>query len=135
MRKNENELTFRLLHSINGNLGATMHLEAMKEIHAPAYKRAFQNNATGMRDYSAAVREMDEMWRNIFQSGLIKPAARRQPGGGRVADVSVAQYEDEDAFAAKSGATLTSFTFDQVMQQSTCWNCRGFGHVRDACPS
>ena len=22
-----------------------------------------------------------------------------------------------------------------MMQQSTCWNCRGFGHVREACPS
>ena len=38
MRKNENELTLRLLHSINGNLSATMHLEAMKEIRVPAHK-------------------------------------------------------------------------------------------------
>ena len=64
-----------------------------------------------MRDFSAAVTELDEMWRNVFQSGLIKPAARRQPGGGRVSDVSVARYEDEDDFAAASGATLTVYTF------------------------
>ena len=66
---------------------------------------------------------------------MIKPAARRQPGGGRVADVSIAQYEDEDAFAAASGSATTIFSYEQVMQQSSCWNCRGLGHVREACPS
>ena len=65
-----------------------------------------------------AITELDEMWRNIFQSGLIKPAARRQPGGVRVADVSVAMYEDEEAYAAVSSDI--TFTFDHVMTQSMC---------------
>ena len=27
------------------------------------------------------------------------------------------------------------FTLDDIMTQSQCWNCRGLGHVRTACPS
>ena len=47
----------------------------------------------------------------------------------------MAQYEDDDAYAAAAGTSNTIFTYDQVIGQSSCWNCRGFGHVRDACPS
>ena len=68
---------------------------------------------------------------------MIKPAARRQPGGVRVAGVSLAQYEDdqdEEAVLAASGARQV-FTFPEIMEQSQCWNCRGLGHVRTACPS
>ena len=86
-RKDDNELTLRLLHSINGNLTPMMNLEAMKEIRAAPNKRTFHNPVTGLRNLSAAVTEMDEMWRNLFEAGMIKPAARRQSGGGRVADV------------------------------------------------
>ena len=72
MRKDDNDLTLRLLHSINGNISATMNLDALKEVRAPPHKRKFQNAATGMRDFPGAVTELDEMWRNIFQSGLME---------------------------------------------------------------
>ena len=61
VRKDENDLTLRLLHSINGNLSATMNLDALKEIRAPPNKRTFQNAATGMRDFPGANTELDEM--------------------------------------------------------------------------
>ena len=62
----------------------------------------FQDTFTGMRDFASAVQELDEVWHAIFSSGLIKLAARRQPGGVRVADISLAEYyyeecEDEEA--------------------------------------
>ena len=67
MRKDENDLTLRLLHAINGNLSATMNLDALKEIRAPPNKRNFQNPVTGMRDFPGAITELDEMWRAIFR--------------------------------------------------------------------
>ena len=75
MRKDDNDLTLRLL-AINGNLSATMNLDALKEIRAPLAKRNFQNTVTGMRDFPGAIQELDEVWRAIFQSGLIRPAVR-----------------------------------------------------------
>ena len=134
MRKDDNELTLRLLHSINGNLSPQMAMDALKEIRAKADKRKYQDTVTSMRDLSSAVQDLDEVWRAIFSQGLIRPAARRQPGGVRVSDVSVADYEDEDAFLAAS-TDRPFFTFDQVLAESNCWNCRGFGHVRTACLS
>ena len=72
MRKDENDLTLRLLHAINGNLNSSMHLDALKEIRTAPNKRYFQNAATGMRDFSGAVQELDEVWHAIFTSGLIR---------------------------------------------------------------
>ena len=134
MRKDENDLTLRLLHSINGNLSPTMAMDALKEIRAAPDKRLYQNTVTGMRDFSTAIQELDEMWRAIFCQGLIRPAARRQPGGVRFADVSLAEYDDEEAFLAAS-SDRPFCTFEQILAESNCWNCRGFGHVRTTCPS
>ena len=86
-RKNANDLTLRLLHSINGMLCPQLALDAVKEIRATADKRKFQDTITGMRDFSAAVQDFDEIWRTLFSQGLITPAARRHPGGVRVSDV------------------------------------------------
>ena len=52
----------------------------------------------------------------------------------RVADVSLAECDDEEAFIAAS-SDRPFCTFDQVLAESYCWNCRGFGHVRTTCPS
>ena len=79
MRKNDNELTLRLLHAISGTLCPMMHLKAMNEIRAQVHKRAFMNTATGMRDFPAAVSEMDEMWRNFFADGMIVLRLRLEP--------------------------------------------------------
>ena len=75
-----------------------MAMDALKEIRAAPDKRAYQNTVTGMRDFSTAVQELDEVWRETFRQGLIRPASRRQPGGVRVVDVSLAEYDDEEAF-------------------------------------
>ena len=48
MRKNDNDLTLRLLYSINGNLNSSMHLDALKEICAAPHKRDYQDAVTGM---------------------------------------------------------------------------------------
>ena len=66
MRKDDNDLSLRLLHSVNGNLSATMNLDALKEIRAPPNKRTFQNAVTGMRDFAGTITELDEMWRSSF---------------------------------------------------------------------
>ena len=142
MRKDDNDMTIRLLHVLNGNLSPTMHISALKEIRAPADKRELQDTSTGMRDFAAAVQELDEVWRAITSTlaWLVKPASCRQPGGVRVADVSLADYEeceDKEAYlAASTSAGRQIFTFAALRAQSTCyWNCRGFGHVRSACTS
>ena len=92
-----------------------------------------------MRDFAGAVQELDEVWRAIFNPGLIKPAARRQPGGVSIADVSLAdadECEDEEAdLAASTSAGRPFFTFAELRAQSVCLKCRGFGHVRSACTS
>ena len=87
-----------------------------------------------MRDFSAAVQDFDEIWRTLFSQGLITPAARRNPGGVSVSDVSVAEFEDEDAYIAAT-TERPFFTLEQVMKESNCWCCRGFGHTRTTCPS
>jgi hypothetical protein len=81
-----------------------MAMAALKEIRAAPDKRAYQDTVTGMRDFSTAVQDLDEdeVWRETFRQGLIRPASRRQPGGVRVADVSLAEYDDEEAFLAAS---------------------------------
>ena len=99
-----------------------MHISALKDVRAPADKSEFQDTFTGMRDFAAAVQELDEVWRAIFNSGLIKPAARRQPGAGvRVAVVSLAEYEeceDEEAYlAASAGAGRQIFTSAELRAQ------------------
>ena len=84
----------------------------------------------------AALQELDEVWRTHFNDGLIRPAARRQPGGVRVADVSAAEYEDEDAyFSAAYNSGNQTFALEDLRSQTQCWNCRGFGHARPVCSS
>ena len=134
MRKDDNDLALRLLHSINGNLSPTMAMDALKEIRAQPDKRQYQNALTGMRNFPTAVQDLDEVWRAIFSQGLIRPVAHRQPGGVRVEDVSLAEYDNEEAFIAAT-KDCPFFTLDQVLAESNCWNCRGFGHVRRTCPS
>ena len=85
-----------------------MAMDALKEIRAAPDKRLYQNTVTGMRDFSTAIQELDEMWRAIFNQGLIRPAARRHPGGVHVADVSLAEYDDEEAFIAASSDRWTA---------------------------
>ena len=75
MRKDDNDMTRRLLHVLNANLSPSMHLSALKEMCASADKREFHDTFTGMRDFAAAIQELDEIWRSIFNSGMIKPAA------------------------------------------------------------
>ena len=52
-----------------------------------------------MRDFAAAVQDLDEEWRGIFGTGQIASQSRRQPGSVRISNDSVAEdYEDEDAY-------------------------------------
>ena len=68
LRKNDDDLTLRLLHALNGNLVPSMHLSALKEIRSPADKREFHDTFTGMRDFMGAVQELD---RSSTRSGAL----------------------------------------------------------------
>ena len=83
---------------------------------------------TGMRDFSAAVADIDEEWRTIFRTGQIASQSRRQPGGVRISDVSVAEADD-------SGSSAVCTASEIAAMGCSCWNCRGLGHMREFCPS
>ena len=59
----------------------------------------------------------------------------------RIADVSLAdadECEDKEAYIAAStsaGRKIFTYSCAELRAQSASWNCRGFGHVRSACPS
>ena len=135
MRKDDNAMTLQFLHAITGALSPSMQLDAMKEIRAPVAKRQYMHQITGMRDFSACVADIDMQWRTIFRTGQIASQSRRQPGGVRIADVSVAEaddYDDEEAYYTSSGHV---FSPPQIAAMGSCWNCRGLDHVREQCPS
>ena len=60
------------------DLSPSMASDAFKELRAPAADRRYHDAAAGTRDYDAAIRDLDEMWRSLFHANSIKPSALKK---------------------------------------------------------
>ena len=138
-RKSNDELTLKLLSCITNDLSPTLAMEAQKELRNPPHLRQFTIPGTAERDYGAAVQSFDEFWRAQYECGAIRPSPRRGANAhtGRVENAAIADGDDEydEAFLANSAASRPALSRDELRAEPLCWNCRGFGHVRDKCPS
>jgi len=139
-RKTEDDLTTKFLACVDTNIEATLGHEAKKELRARGGARQFVNAATGTRDFQACVTFFDDLWRSHFRSGDIRPRPRQTAAGGASsrADADVVDDRDADgdaAFLAGGGNRKPSFDRARMSSEANCWNCRGFGHMADACPS
>ena len=83
-RKSADELTKKLLLAIIPDLSPSMAADAFKELLYVRLRRivakAYHDAAAGTRDYDAAIRDLDEMWRSLFDAGAIKPLALQKKG-------------------------------------------------------
>ena len=129
MRKTADELTKKLLMCITPSINSTLGSDAMKELRAPAAQQKYRDAAAGTRDYDAAQKDLDELWRSLFQAGAIKPAASQRSGVRT--DSAAVQDDDDDAFFANSvGSTLRKFfNAAELRLHPICRNCLGFGHL------
>ena len=137
-RKNNDELTLKLLSCITNHLSPTLAMEAAKELRHPPHLRQFTIPGTVQRDFGAAVQYFDEFWRAQFESGAIRPSPRRgsDANTGRVDNAAYVDGDADGDDALISGATNRPvLSRDELRLEPLCWNCRGFGHVRDKCPS
>ena len=122
--------------------------EAIKQLQRPTYLVPAGLPNAGQPDLNALLTDFEEIWHQKYDAGIeIKPqsAPRPNPHSGNTADgmsVQVCQEADQlDAFAARPfgkangtppySATTTSF----VRRERNCWNCRGWGHEKQDCPS
>ena len=110
--------------------------DAHKELRASAAARSYHHAGTGMRDYTAAVQALDEIWRSQFAAGAIKPVPRRGASGpsARVDGAAVAQ-EGDDTDGVLFAAPDKRITSEQLRREPNCWVCRGFGHCGADCAS
>ena len=77
-RKDADELTKKLLLAIVLDLSPSMASDVFKELRAPVGGRRYHDATAGTRDYDAAIRDLDEMWRSLFHAGAIKPVALKK---------------------------------------------------------
>ena len=61
-----------MLADITPDISMPLMHDAHKELRASAAARSYHNAGTGMRDYTAAVQALDEIWRSQFAAGAIK---------------------------------------------------------------
>jgi len=141
-RKDDNELTLKLLSCLSHQYSVSLSMEAQKETRAQPAARMFHDNVTNQRDYGAARDYFDDLWRAQFAAGAIKPCPRRGATGSVRADgAAVANdgdecYECDGAFVTNSSnANIKQFTHAEIGKQLNCWRCRGFGHTKEKCPS
>ena len=132
-RKGPDEImTRRLLSSADDYLAPTLRRAAQTEITATLRNRVFLNPKTGCREFLSVVKEMDEIWRSLFNADMIQPHASRLPGDVQIIDDGIAKHNDETpGYSSK----YYFFSFAQIKRQNQCWNCRGFGHLSACCPS
>ena len=139
-RKTEDQSTTKFLSCIESRIEATLGHEAKKELRATGCTRQFVNAATNARDFQACVTFFDDMWRSHFRSGSIAPRPRQVNMGDRSARADAANvandYDNEDAaFVAGGIGRRPAIDRAKMSTESNCWNCRGFGHMAEACPS
>ena len=133
-RKTEDELTTKFLACIDTNIEATMGADAKKELRAQGALRQFVN-AAGGRDYQGCVTFFDDMWRSHFRSGSIRARPRQSGSVDRSARADANVVGEDDEALIVNGARRPPVDRQKMGTETICWNCRGFGHVADDCPS
>ena len=137
-RKNNDGLTIKLLSCFTPSAGGmALTLKAHEELRAPAASRLFHDAATGQRDFNAAVQALDELWRSHFHAGAIKPTPRRivtASSSVRV-DGTIDPHDSANVSSTMHKDRKPKFDLKSLRSQPMCWNCRGFGHMQDDCPS
>ena len=135
-RKDDDALTLKLLSCFTPDISLPLMHDAHKELRAPAAARSYHSATTGMRDYTAAVQALDEIWRSQFAAGAIKPVPRRGASGpsARVDGAAVAQ-DGDDTDGVLFAAPDKRITGEQLRREPNCWVCRGFGHRGADCAS
>ena len=133
-RKTEDEITTKFLACIDTNIEATMGADAKKELRAQGALRQFVN-AAGGRDYQGCVTFFDDMWRSHFRSGSIRARPRQSGSVDRSARADANVVGEDDEALIVNGARRPPVDRQKMGTETICWNCRGFGHVADDCPS
>ena len=134
-RKDADELTKKLLLAIVPDLSPSMASDAFKELRAPAADRRYHDAAAGTRDYDAAIRDLDEMWRSLFHAGAIKPSALKKGVRAEDAAIGADSGADGDSCYLVGSGPRHVFTAAETRAQRICRNCFGFGHLMAVCPS
>lgn len=136
-RKTEDELTTKFLASIDTSIEVTLGHEAKKELRAQGGARQFINPNNNSRDFQSCVNFFDDMWRSHFRSGDIRPKPRQESPHERSAraDANVTGDEDQALIASRSGRGGPQIDRAKMSNERSCWNCRGFGHMAEDCPS
>ena len=136
-RKTEDELTTKFLASIDTNIEATLGHEAKKELRAQGAARQFINQQNNGRDFQSCINFFDDLWRSHFRSGDIRPKPRQDTAHERTAraDANVAGDEDQALIASRGGRGGPQIDRAKMSNERSCWNCRGFGHMAEDCPS
>jgi hypothetical protein len=138
LKKSNDDLAKKFLLSIDSSLSNVLHLEAAKELRNPPARRQFWDAVTNQRDFNEAVSSFDDLWRSQFADGQIRSQAKGK-AVARVEDAAVADDGCDDCFEAGDDAfAFAASTRNVVINQdieARCWNCNGFGHTNDVCPS
>ena len=134
-RKTEDEVTTKFLASIDTNIEPTLGHEAKKELRAQGAGRQFVNAVTGGRDYQGCVTFFDDLWRSHFHSGDIRPRPRQQGQTDRTARADANVIDETEEALIASGNRRPAIDRQKMASEPSCWNCRGFGHMSEDCPS
>ena len=135
IEKTEDDATTKFLSSIDTNIEATLGHEAKKELRASGAGRQFVNAATGTRDFQSCVTFFDDLWRSHFRSGNIRARPKQTVGGGGSSARADANVVDDDEAFIVGGGRRPGIDRGKMSSETNCWNCRGFGHTSEACPS
>ena len=95
------------------------------------------NQHNNGRDFQTCINYFDDMWRSHFRSGDIRPRPRQDVAHERTAraDANVAGDEDQALIASRGGRGGPQIDRAKMSNERSCWNCRGFGHMAEDCPS
>ena len=124
--------------------------EAIKQLQRPSYIIAAGLPNAGNPDLNALLADFEEIWHQKYDAGIeIKPQAAPRPAlhSGNTADGMSVQVVPEEETINGAFAGRTFGKFNPTPQQNNgpatsfakrernCWNCRGWGHEKQDCPS
>ena len=78
---------------------------------------------------------------NPYGYKYIPPQVKGQPRSNRVDGLSLTEPEEEDAYATRdfhgqnNTARQPTMNFNKLNNEVLCWNCLGWGHTKQRCPS
>ena len=99
-----------------------------------------------MGDFKRTVAHYNDLWMHYYDKGDIKyipPQVKGQPRSNRVDGLSLTEpEEEEDAYATRdfhagqnNTARVPTMNFNKLNNEVLCWNCLGWGHTKQRCPS